>query len=191
MSHIQCIIGLGNPGEKYATTRHNAGAWFVDCLADQKNISLKLDKKCRGYFGEFAFGQQKCFLFKPATYMNGSGLAVFSFLQFYKIPLESVLIAHDELDFEPGITRLKKEGGHGGHNGLRDIIQQFNSSSFYRLRIGIGHPGHRDDVSDYVLSTPSREDKTKIVASLEEAVMIVPELLSGHIQKAFHVLHSD
>lgn len=190
MTHIKCIIGLGNPGAKYAATRHNVGAWFVDIVAQQENITLKQDKKLHGMLGEFVLDNHKCFLFKPATYMNESGLAVFAFLQFYKIPIENILVAHDELDFDAGIARLKKEGGHGGHNGLRDIIQQCSSSNFLRLRLGIGHPGNHDDVSDYVLNAPSRDDKINIMMAIDTATQVIPDLLSGNIQKAFHQLHS-
>jgi len=191
MTHIQCIIGLGNPGAEYAKTRHNAGAWFVDVLAEQFNVSFKLDKKLRGHIAEFSAHNQKCFLFKPATYMNESGLSVHQFLQFYKIPIENSLVAHDELDFEAGIARLKKGGGHGGHNGLRDIMQQCASADFYRLRLGIGHPGNRNDVVDYVLKAPSRAERIDIMMAIDQATQVIPELLSGEFQKAFHQLHSD
>ena len=122
--------------------------------------------------------------------MNESGSAVSAFIKFHKIDIHELLVAHDELDFEPGDARLKKGGGHGGHNGLRDIIAHL-SADFYRLRIGIGHPGHRDDVSDYVLSKPSRDDRMEIMKSIDESARVIPELLSGEFQKAFHLLHSD
>ncbi|OGT49415.1 MAG: aminoacyl-tRNA hydrolase [Gammaproteobacteria bacterium RIFCSPHIGHO2_12_FULL_38_11] len=191
MTQIQCIIGLGNPGSDYAKTRHNVGAWFVDFLAEKENAPLRLEKKLRGMLSEFLFNHQKCFLFKPTTYMNESGLSVSALLNFYKIPIENVLVAHDELDFDAGIARLKKGGGHGGHNGLRDIIQKCASADFYRLRLGIGHPGNRDDVVDYVLNVPSKDDHQKIIMAIEDSTRVIPELLSGEIQKAFHQLHSD
>lgn len=186
---IRCIVGLGNPGAEYAKTRHNVGAWFIDFLAAQENLTLRLDKKLHGYLAEFTFQNQKCFLFKPSTYMNESGLAVSAFAKFYKIPVQEILIAHDELDFEAGIARLKLAGGHGGHNGLRDIIAHL-SPDFYRLRLGIGHPGNRDDVSDYVLGNPSHDDRIEIMKAIEESAKVIPDLLSGKIQEAFRTLHS-
>lgn len=186
---IRCIIGLGNPGAEYAKTRHNAGAWFAEYVSEKNNIAFHLEKKLRGAVAELPNQNQTRYLFIPATYMNESGIAVSAFLKFYKINIEEVLVAHDELDFEPGDVRLKKGGGHGGHNGLRDIISHL-SADFYRLRIGIGHPGHRDDVSDFVLEKPSRDDYGKIMESIEAAAIVMPELLSGEFQKAFHLLHS-
>ncbi len=188
---IRCIIGLGNPGAEYAKTRHNVGAWFVDFFAEKNTISLTLQKKFHAHIGEFsASDHTKIFLLKPTTYMNESGLSVSAFVKFHKINPEEILIVHDELDFEPGIARLKQGGGHGGHNGLRDIISHLNSSDFYRLRIGIGHPGNRDDVVDYVLNKPSRDDRVEIIKAIDESMRVIPELLSGEFQKAFHTLHS-
>lgn len=183
---IKCIVGLGNPGAQYAATRHNVGAWFVDLYAEKNNIPLCLEKKFRAFVGAFS---DHCFLLKPTTYMNESGASVSVFTKFYKINPEEILVVHDELDFEPGIVRLKQGGGHGGHNGLRDIISHIGAD-FYRLRIGIGHPGHRDDVTDYVLGNPSRSDHDNIIKSLSESFCVMPELLSGEFQKAFHSLHS-
>lgn len=188
---IRCIVGLGNPGAQYAATRHNVGAWFIDFFAKEKNISLSLQKSFRGFVGEFSHQDNKCFLLKPTTYMNESGLSVSAFTKFYKILPEEILVVHDELDFEAGVVRLKKGGGHGGHNGLRDIISHLNSSDFYRLRIGIGHPGHRDDVTDYVLGNPSRDDRVEIIKAIDESTRVMPELFAGEFQKAFHTLHSD
>lgn len=188
---ICSVIGLGNPGEKYANTRHNAGLWFLDTLAAQYHSGFRVEKKLHGMVAECQYQAQKFFLFKPNTYMNDSGRAVTAFLKFYKLSPTQILVAHDELDFAPGIVRLKKAGGHGGHNGLRDLITCLSSSDFYRLRIGIGHPGLRDDVSDYVLHKPSVDDSKKIFTSLEEAMMVVPSLLAGEMQQAFHTLHSD
>lgn len=179
MSIIHCIIGLGNPGDNYAKTRHNVGAWFVDFLAEKYNVSFKLEKKLRGYIAEFSEHNQKCYLFKPTTYMNESGLPVRAVSQFYKIPIENMLVAHDELDFDPGVVKLKKAGGHGGHNGLRSIIQHCASSDFYRLRFGIGHPGNRDAVSDYVLAAPNKADHQKIMTAIEDATQVVLKLLAS------------
>ncbi|HLB55978.1 MAG TPA: aminoacyl-tRNA hydrolase [Coxiellaceae bacterium] len=185
MNGIRLIVGLGNPGAEYAKTRHNVGAWFVDIFAEQNNISFALQKKFHAIVGS----HQKIFLLKPTTYMNESGLPVSAFIKFYKINPEEILVVHDELDFDAGIVRLKKDGGHGGHNGLRDIISHIGSD-FYRLRIGIGHPGSRDDVTDYVLGNPSRHDRVEIIKSIDESFQVMPELFLGEFQKAFHTLHS-
>lgn len=187
---IRCIIGLGNPGAQYAATRHNVGAWFVDFFAQQNNIPLCLEKKFHGFCAEFSAHDQKCFLFKPTTYMNESGRSVSAFAKFYKINVDEILVVHDELDFEAGIARLKLGGGHGGHNGLRDIISHMGAN-FYRLRLGVGHPGHRDEVVNYVLGNPSREDRVEIIKAIDESMRVIPELLLGKIQHAFHALHSD
>jgi PTH1 family peptidyl-tRNA hydrolase len=187
---IRLIIGLGNPGAQYTATRHNVGAWFIDFLSQQENSSLRIEKQFRAHVGEFSHHGIKRFLLTPTTYMNESGLSVSAFAKFYKINPEEILVAHDELDFDAGVTRLKQGGGHGGHNGLRDIILHLNSADFYRLRLGIGHPGHRDDVSNYVLSNPSRDDRVEIIRAMDESVRVLPELLSGEFQKAFNKLHS-
>lgn len=188
---IRLIIGLGNPGAQYAATRHNVGAWWVDIFAEKNNIPLHLDRKFRAFVGECVHENQKCFLLKPTTYMNESGLPVSVVTQFYKINPEEILVVHDELDFEAGDARLKQGGGHGGHNGLRDIISHLHSSDFYRIRLGIGRPLHRDQVTDYVLNNPSRNDRDKIVNAIDESIAVIPDLLSGKIQQAFHQLHSD
>lgn len=187
---IRCIIGLGNPGSQYAPTRHNVGAWFVDLLADQNRVSLRQEKSFRGAMGEFVDSNIKCCLFKPSTYMNESGLAVSAIVKFYKLAPKEMLIAHDELDFETGIARLKKGGGHGGHNGLRDIIAHLNSNDFYRLRIGIGHPGHRDQVTPFVLGAPSHKDREMILTALDNAARVIPGLLLGQFEKAMQELHT-
>ena len=186
---IRCIIGLGNPGAQYASTRHNVGAWFIDRFTDSHHVPLCLEKKFRGFVGEFAHQSEKCFLLKPTTYMNESGLSVSVFTQFYKITAAEILVVHDELDFEPGVIRLKQGGGHGGHNGLRDIVSHIGAD-FYRLRIGIGHPGHRDEVTNYVLGMPNQDDRVSIMKTIDESMCVIPELLSGEFQKAFHTLHS-
>ena len=190
MSHpIRLIVGLGNPGAHYAATRHNVGAWFIDHFAKNQHVPLCLNKKFRGFVGEFTHQNEKCFLLKPVTYMNESGLSVSVFAQFYKITAPEILVVHDELDFASGVVRLKQGGGHGGHNGLRDIVSHMGAD-FYRLRIGIGHPGHRDDVTNYVLGTPSHDDHQSINTAIEESMSVMPELLAGEFQKAFHALHS-
>jgi PTH1 family peptidyl-tRNA hydrolase len=191
MDKVRLIVGLGNPGAQYAATRHNAGAWWIDQFAEQHHIPLHLDRKFRGFVGEWVHDHQKCFLLKPTTYMNESGLAVSVFSQFYKINPNEILVAHDEMDFEPGDVRLKQGGGHGGHNGLRDIISHLHTQDYYRLRLGIGRAKHRDQVTDYVLGNPSRDDRDKIFKAIDESIAVIPDLLSGKIQQAFHQLHSD
>lgn len=188
---IQCIIGLGNPGAEYAKTRHNVGAWFVDYLAERDGVSLKSETKFRSLVGKFSIDSHPCWLLKPTTFMNESGIAVAAMMRFYKLPVASLLVVHDELDFDPGVVRLKHGGGHGGHNGLRDIVQHLGSSDFYRLRIGIGHPGHKDRVSPYVLAKPNSTDRADMMLAIDEGARALPELAAGEFQKAFHALHSD
>ena len=180
------IVGLCNPGSAYEKTRHNAGEWFVRALADQADISFKFEKK---FFGHIATTSNMILLL-PNTFMNLSGQAVGAVSNFYKLSPEEILVAHDELDLPPGVNKLKTKGGHGGHNGLRDIISRLGSKEFHRLRIGIGHPGHRDLVLNYVLGNPSNSDKLSILNAIDSAVDIVPYLLDNNIEKAMHQLHS-
>ena len=149
---IQIVVGLGNPGPEYTKTRHNAGVWFVEELASRYNISRRPEKKYSGLYGKGLRGNEVVHLLVPTTFMNRSGHSVAPLANFFRIPVENILVAHDELDMEPGVCKIKKGGGHGGHNGLRDIIScMANNKEFYRLRIGIGHPGHRDRVTGHVL----------------------------------------
>lgn len=187
---IRLIIGLGNPGVKYARTRHNVGAWLLHALAKQENVILKTENKFSGQVALWNVGENSSWLFIPNTFMNESGRAVQAIAHFYKIPVEEMLIAHDELDFPAGAIRLKSGGGHGGHNGLRDVIQQMGDA-FYRLRIGIGHPGHRDQVTPYVLGEPSVHERERINQAINEALAIIPDLLSGEIDRAFRYLHQS
>ena len=190
MASIQLIAGLGNPGPEYERTRHNAGFWFVDALARQRADSLRHENRFHGETARIERDGQECRLLKPLTYMNRSGQAVSALAKFYRIPPESILVVHDELDLPAGTARLKKGGGHGGHNGLRDIISALGGNGFLRLRIGIGHPGHRDDVVNYVLRKASREDEELIEQSIDAALGAVPLLLAGEIERAMHQLHS-
>lgn len=186
---IKLIVGLGNPGPEYAATRHNVGAWLVAQLADSKNLSLAPEKKFFGLTAKATQNGVAYWLLNPTTYMNDSGRAVVALANFYKITPAEILVAHDELDFPAGDIRLKQGGGHGGHNGLRDIIECLGPD-FYRLRIGIGHPGHRDQVTPYVLSAPSSSDKKLILQSIDNVLTIIPDLIEGHFQKAMQTLHS-
>lgn len=188
---VQLIVGLGNPGAEYEKTRHNVGAWLVDELAHQQSVTLHYDKKFLGAAGKAVIDSQPVWLFKPATYMNESGQAVSAIARFYKIAPEAILVAHDELDFPAGTIRIKQSGGHGGHNGLRDMIRHLSSHDFFRLRIGIGHPGDRSRVTGYVLGDPSRGDAEKIRQSIDEGIAAIPDLVAGKVQKAFKFLHSE
>jgi PTH1 family peptidyl-tRNA hydrolase len=187
---IEMIVGLGNPGKEYAETRHNAGAWFVESLAQQAGVSFKFEAKFHGQSSVMQLGDSRVRLLIPTTYMNHSGQAVRAMAQFYQISPESILVAHDELDFPAGVVRLKQGGGHGGHNGLRDIIAQLGEKNFHRLRIGIGHPGHSSQVHDYVLSRPSKKDHQLIMDVINSATSVLPELASGQVQKAIRQLHT-
>ncbi len=187
---IDLIVGLGNPGNDYERTRHNAGFWFVDEIARRKGAFFRAETKFSGDVCKVDLEGRDVYLLKPSTFMNRSGLSVRQLASFYKIPIENVLVVHDELDLSPGDIRLKTAGGHGGHNGLRDIIAQMGKA-FHRLRIGIGHPGHRDQVADYVLKRASKTDQQAIDEALENAHNILPLLAQGSWEKAVHRLHSQ
>lgn len=186
---IQLIVGLANPGKDYATTRHNAGAWWVQALCAQNHITLQNQSKLQAMIGEGNLHGVKFRCAIPTTYMNHSGQAVGKIAQFFKINPEDILIAHDELDFDPGVIRIKSGGGHGGHNGLRDVIPQLGSEKFQRLRIGIGHPGNKDLVADYVLNNPSKHDQKLIETAIANSLSLLPELLAGNWQSVMNQLH--
>ncbi len=188
---IQLIVGLGNPGPEYSKTRHNAGARFVEELAARFNISLKPEKKYAGLYGKGQIGDQLVHLLLPTTFMNKSGKAVAPLAHFFRIPVENILVAHDELDIGPGACKIKCGGGHGGHNGLRDIISALaNNKEFYRLRIGIGHPGHRDRVTGYVLGKAPANEQSLIEQTIDEAVRCFELWQQNGLAKAQHRLHS-
>lgn len=187
---IRLIVGLANPGKQYANTRHNVGAWFLHELAQQQGLSLAHASKFHGLSACYFFSDSQCYLLEPSTFMNHSGQSVRSAAQFYKLSPQEILVVHDELDFEPGVIRLKYGGGHGGHNGLRDIISELKTPDFHRIRIGIGHPGSRDQVTPYVLGQPNKVDKERIVSAIEEGLRIVDELIQGHFEKAMRYLHA-
>ena len=167
---IKLIAGLGNPGHEYSRTRHNAGVWFVEELARRNNISLRPEKKYSGLYGKGLIGNELVHLLIPTTFMNRSGQAVAPLANFFRISVENILIAHDELDMLPGSIKIKQGGGHGGHNGLKDIITRMaNNRDFYRLRIGIGHPGHRDKVTGHVLGKAPQNEQSLIEQAIDEA----------------------
>jgi PTH1 family peptidyl-tRNA hydrolase len=191
LTAIKLIAGLGNPGSEYRGTRHNAGADFVEELARQCSTPLQAESKFFGLAGRVNYAGYDLRLIIPTTFMNRSGKAVAAIASFYKIAPEEILIAHDELDIPAGTARFKQGGGHGGHNGLRDIVPALgNNKNFHRLRIGIDHPGHASKVSGYVLSQPSQVDRTRIEACIDEAIAALPLLLSGDATKAMTRLHS-
>jgi len=193
LTAVKLIIGLGNPGDKYSKTRHNAGFWFLDALADKYGASFKTESKFSGELAKANINGQSLWLLKPSTFMNRSGLAAHQVSNFYKIKAEETLVAYDELDLPAGTVRLKKSGGHGGHNGLRDLHAQI-SKDYLRLRFGIGHPGDRNKVADYVLSRPSQSDEIEIAHAIDRALDVLDKIITGDnkdLQKAMNILHTE
>lgn len=187
---ITLIIGLGNPGDKYAKTRHNAGFWFIDALADKYSAEFKSETKFSGELAKATIDGNKVWLLKPSTFMNRSGLSAHQITSFYKIPVDQVLVAYDEIDLPVGKVRLKTSGGHGGHNGLRDLHAQIGKD-YHRLRFGVGHPGDSKKVADYVLSRPSQEDEIEIRNAIDRTLDVLDLILLGENQKAMNTLHTD
>lgn len=190
MPSIKCVVGLGNPGPKYADTRHNAGFWFVDALAREHGAVLRAENKFSGELARIQGRQGDCWLLKPMTYMNHSGRAVAALCSFYRIDPSQLLVAYDELDLAPGMARLKTGGGHGGHNGMRDITAALGSKEFHRLRLGIGHPGHRDAVVGYVLSRPGKTEQAAIKNGIDEALRVWDLVQVGEMRRAMNALHA-
>ncbi|OOE45712.1 aminoacyl-tRNA hydrolase [Salinivibrio kushneri] len=190
-NQIRLLVGLANPGPEYAQTRHNAGAWVVQELARIHNAPLKEEKKFFGLTGRIHVHGQDLRLLIPTTYMNLSGKAVQALANFYNIPVDAIMVAHDELDLPPGVAKFKQGGGHGGHNGLRDIISKLaNDKSFYRLRIGVGHPGHKDKVAGYVLTKAPANEQSLLEQATDEAVRSLEILLKDDLAKAQNRLHT-
>ncbi len=191
VSSIKLIVGLANPGAEYAQTRHNAGAWYVDLLAERHNQSLKEESKFFGYTARLNLTGQDIRLLVPATFMNLSGKAVAAMASFYRILPEEILVAHDELDILPGMAKLKLGGGNGGHNGLKDIQNKLgNNPNFYRLRIGIGHPGDKSKVTGFVLGKPPASEQTLIDNAIDESIRCTEVLLNEGMTKAMNRLHA-
>ena len=188
---IQLIVGLGNIGQEYAQTRHNAGWWMLDELAATWGASFREDKKYYAAVAKANTPQGEVWLMKPSTYMNKSGQAVGALANFFKIPVSDLLVLHDELDIQPGHVRLKKGGGNGGHNGLKDIQAKMGSADFWRVRLGIGHPGDRNLVSGFVLNKPSRDDREAIDDAIWRTRCEINDILSGDMEAAMRVLHSN
>lgn len=190
MAGLQLIVGLGNPGLEYAQTRHNAGVWYVAALAEQYNIRMTPDSKYVGLVGRGQINGQEVRLLIPTTFMNRSGQSVSALANFFKIPSTEILVAHDELDLPVGTIRLKTGGGHGGHNGLRDIISSLgNQNNFHRLRIGIAHPGDAKLVSNYVLGKAPQAEQEKIESAIIAAVKVSDLLVNGNLAKAMNQLN--
>jgi PTH1 family peptidyl-tRNA hydrolase len=189
-SPIQIIVGLGNPGDRYDQTRHNAGFWFVDELARRYGGDFREDRRHQGEVARITIGDRDVRMLKPATFMNRSGNSVRSLASYLKVPPEALLVAHDELDLPVGSVRLKRGGGPGGHNGLKDLIAHMGRD-FLRLRLGIGHPEHQGDVVDYVLNRPSRKEADSIRRAVDDAADVLPLLLGEGEQKAMKDLHTQ
>lgn len=182
---IKLIVGLKNPGDKYATTRHNAGAWVLE------DLSIDWRPK-KDFFGDMAYLSATFYGvvgFLPSSYMNLCGQAVAAIARFYRYQPEEILVVHDELDLPPGTIRLKHGGGHGGHNGLQDIIKHLGTSDFYRLRVGIGHPGHKSDVANYVLHQPSTQERNLIDEAISKLLPVLPRIIKGDFEFAMNELH--
>jgi PTH1 family peptidyl-tRNA hydrolase len=187
---LRLIVGLGNPGPEHARTRHNAGFWFIDALAETQRLRFGLESKLFGETAKAEIAGQPVWLLRPATYMNASGKSVAAALRYWKIEPEECLLAHDELDLPPGTARLKFDGGHGGQNGLRDTIHLLGHGKFHRLRLGIGHPGHKDKVTGWVLSKPGRDDEAAIRGAVDDAIAVLPLVVAGDINEAMKRLHT-
>ncbi|MGB8433430.1 MAG: aminoacyl-tRNA hydrolase [Burkholderiales bacterium] len=187
---IRLIAGLGNPGRKHERDRHNAGFWFVQRLADRSRAPLRVEAKFQGVAGKVAAPSGDVWLLMPQTYMNDSGRSVAQLARFYKIESEEIVVVHDELDFAPGTVKLKLGGGVAGHNGLKDIHATLGTQAFWRLRIGIGHPGDRSQVADYVLHPPRPEESALIDEAIDKALDIAPLILAGDLTGATHKLHT-
>lgn len=187
---LALVVGLGNPGPQYARTRHNAGFWLVEALAQRHGGRFRLESKFSGEVCRIGIDGRELWLLKPLTFMNRSGQAVAQFANFYRIALPAMLVVHDDLDLPPGSVRLKLGGGHGGHNGLRDTIRQLGSNEFRRLRLGIGHPGQSRDVVDYVLSIAPPAEQRLLEDAITDAVREFPLLVEAQWEKAMRILHS-
>jgi PTH1 family peptidyl-tRNA hydrolase len=182
-TRLKLIVGLGNPGSEHIQTRHNAGFWFLDSLAERLSLNFVLDKKFQSEICRYQNDNFDCLLCKPQTYMNDSGKAVQALIKFYKIPVNKILIVHDEIDLDVGNLRFKIGGGHGGNNGVRDIIEKVGDTNFSRLRIGIGHPGSVDKVVSYVLNKPNNDDTENILIGINIIIDEYQNLFQGKIEE--------
>ena len=187
---LRLIVGLGNPGAQYADTRHNAGFWFVDEVARITGATLRPEPRFHGLVARVMLNSHELWLLEPTTFMNRSGQSVAALARFYKIAPEQILIAHDEIDLPVGQVKLKYAGGHGGHNGLRDLHAHLGTPNYWRLRLGVDHPGSKDLVVDYVLHAPSKVDRQKIDGIIDEACRQLPALMRGETASVMNHLHS-
>lgn len=190
MSGIQLIVGLGNPGTDYEGTRHNAGFWWIDQACARLGASWRAEAKFHGLSATGRMHSHEIKLLKPSTFMNASGRAVAAICNFYKIQPQQLLVIHDELDLAPGICKLKFSGGHGGHNGLRDIHATLGTPEYWRLRIGIGHPGDKQQVANFVLKAPGKAEHEAIQQGIDHSLPLLERLLSGEFERAMLELHS-
>jgi len=188
---IKLIVGLGNPGREYEATRHNAGFWWLDELAQKHSVNFKTETKFHGLVARANLHGHEVHLLKPQTFMNVSGRSVVALALFFKILPNQILVVHDELDLPPGSAKLKMGGGHGGHNGLKDIIAQLGTKDFWRMRIGIGHPGERSEVVNYVLNAPRKEEQKLIEDAMQQAQEVAPLIIEGKLEAAMLKLHSN
>ncbi len=189
-ANLRLIVGLGNPGADYVDTRHNAGFWLIDEIVADLGLGFRFEKRFNADECKLKAQGRDLFLQKPQTFMNRSGQSVAALARYYKIAPEEILVIHDELDLAPGTNRIKQAGGHGGHNGLRDIINHLGSRDFFRIRVGIGHPGDSKQVINYVLHKPSLADKTAIEGANRDTLAVLPQLIEGRIDKAMQALHT-
>lgn len=187
---IRLIVGLGNPGADYVDTRHNAGFWLIDLIAADRSLKFRFEKRYNADECKFKAAGRDVYLLKPQNFMNRSGQAVAALARYYKIKPEQILVLHDELDLPPGTNRIKQAGGHGGHNGLRDIVNHLNSREFFRIRVGIGHPGDASQVVNYVLHKPSVADLHEIETANRDTLAVMPLVIEGRIDKAMQALHT-
>jgi len=189
-ANIRLVVGLGNPGADYVDTRHNAGFWLIDEIAADLGLSFRFEKRFNAEACRFKAQDRDLYLQKPQTFMNRSGQAVAALARYYKIAVEEILVIHDELDLPPGTNRIKQAGGHGGHNGLRDIVNHLGSREFFRIRVGIGHPGDASQVINYVLHKPSAADLKAIEEANRDTLAVMPLIVEGRIDKAMQALHT-
>lgn len=188
---IQLFVGLGNPGPEYQDTRHNAGFWWIDALANSLKTNLVMDKGYHAKLARIHLDGRPIWLLQPQTFMNLSGKSVASLANFFKIPPQQILVAHDELDIAPGEAKLKLGGSHAGHNGLRDIHAQLGTDQYWRLRLGVGHPGNKDEVIAWVLKKPPLDQRIAIDQTIDRALKAVPDFLAGNMEAATRLVHTS
>lgn len=191
MAQLRLLVGLGNPGAEHLRTRHNAGFWFIDALAQAHGARFGMESKLHGETAKIVLDGQTLWLLKPTTYMNKSGISIQSALRYWKIEPEEMLVAHDDLDLPAGAARLKFDGGHGGQNGLRDTFAHLGHGKFYRLRLGIGHPGDKNRVTSWVLGRPGVDDEGAIIDAIGRSLDVLPLAVRGDVNEAMKQLHTS